>query len=121
MNRARRGQRDRFGAEFYVIARRQSRGPALMILPCKAGEILTVFTVGHAPDSFLRLRGPEEDWFAKATSPGELISLLCGPYASISWVSPNPHAQLLPQEDARATTLKRESFVTLLSCGAEER
>ncbi len=121
MNRARRGQRDRFDAELYVIVRRRSRSPELMRLPCKAGEALTVFAAGHAPDSFLRLRGLEEDWFVRATSPGELVSLLCGPYALIGWVWLNPHARLLLQEDARATMLKRESFVTLLLCGAQER
>jgi hypothetical protein len=54
MNCARRGQRYRFDAELYVIARRQSRGPELMRLPYKAGEALTVFTVWYASDSFLR-------------------------------------------------------------------
>ncbi|MCA1719362.1 MAG: hypothetical protein LC781_21915 [Actinobacteria bacterium] len=121
MNRARRRQPDRFDAELYVIARRRSRSPELMRLPCKVGEALTVFSSGHAPDSFLRLRGLEEDWFVRATSPGELVSLLFGPYASIDWVSLNPHARLLLQEDARATMLKRESFVALLLCGAEVR
>jgi hypothetical protein len=57
-------QTDRFDAELYVIVRRRSRSPKLMRLPCKAGEALTVFTVGHALDSFLRLRGLEENWFA---------------------------------------------------------
>lgn len=79
-----------------------------------------VFAIGHAPESFLRLRVLEEDWFTRATSPGELVSLLCGPYASIGWVSLNPQARLLLQEDANATMLTRESFVTLLLCGAEE-
>lgn len=64
INRARRGKRDRFDAELYVIVRRRSRSTKLMRLPCKAGEALTVFTVGHALDSFLRLRGLEENWFA---------------------------------------------------------
>lgn len=121
MNRARCGQRDRFDAGLYVIARRRSRGPELMRLPCRAGEALAVFTVGDASDSFVRLRGLEGDWFARATSPGELVSLLCGLYASIGWVSLNPQARLLSQEDARATMLERESFVTLLLCGTEAR
>lgn len=121
MNRARRGQRGRFEAELYVIARRQSRGPGLMRLPHKAGEALTVFTVWYASDSFLRLRGLEEDWFARVTSPRELVSLLYRPYASIGWVSLKPNARLLLKEGARATMLTRESFVTLLLFGAEER
>ncbi len=42
-----------------------------------------MFSFGRAPERFLPLRRPEEDWFMKAMSPGELVSLLCGPYASI--------------------------------------
>lgn len=122
MNRAGRRQPDRFDAELYVIARRRSRrGPELMRLPSEIGEALTVFTVGHAPEGFLRLRGLEEVWFARATSPGELVSLLCGPYASIGWVSLDPPAQVLLQEDAHATIVERESFVAMLLRGTEER
>jgi len=126
MNRARRRQPNRFDAGLYVNARRRSRwGPELMRLlmrlPCKAGEALAVFSFGHAPEGFLRLRGLGEDWFARATSPGELVSLLCGPYASIRWVSLNPPAQVLLQEDIHARIVDRKSFVAMLLRGTEER
>jgi hypothetical protein len=121
MNRARRVQRDRLDAELYVIARRRGRSPELMRFPCKVGEALTVFTIRRAPDSFLRLRGLEKDWFARVTSPGELVSLLCGPYASIRWVSLNPPAQVLLQEDIHARIVDRKSFVAMLLRGTEER
>jgi len=122
MNRDRRRQPDRFDAELYVIARRRSRrGPELMRLPCKAAEALTVFSFGHAPEGFLRLHGLGEDWFVRATSPGELVSLLCGPYASIGWVSLHPHARVLLQEDPHARIVGRKSFVAMLLRGTEER
>jgi hypothetical protein len=122
MNRAGRRQLDRFDAGLYVIARRRSRrGPELMRLPCKAGEALTVFSFGRPPEGFLRLRGLEEDWFVRATSPGELVSLLCGPYASIGWVSLNPYARVLLQGNAHATIVDRKSFVAMLLRGTGER
>ncbi len=122
MNRDRRRQPDRFDAGLYVVARRRSRrGPELMRLPCKAGEALTVFSFGYAPEGFLRLRGLGEDWFVRATSPAELVSLLCGPYASIGWVSLNPHARVLLQEDTHATIVDRKSFVAMLLRRTEER
>lgn len=69
----------------HVIARRRSQVPVLMRLPCEEGDAVAVFSKMHAPGSFLRSRGLEEDWFARVTSPGELVSLLCGLYASVCW------------------------------------
>lgn len=89
----------------------------LMRLPCKGGDALAVFSIMHAPGSFLRSRGLEEDWFARVTSPGELVSLLCGPYASICWVALDPPARRVTPEDLHASVVERELFVVRLLRG----
>ncbi len=118
MNRVIPGQRGRLHAALHVIARRESGAPVLMRLPCKGGDALAVFSIMHAPGNFLRSRGLDEDWFARVTSPGELLSLLCGLYASVGWVALDPPARSCLPEDLHATVVERELFIVRLLHGA---
>lgn len=120
MNRASRAANETFRRRTLLYRAEAETGSRVDAAPCEAGEALTVFSFGHAPDGFLRFHGLE-DWFMGTTSPGELISLLCGPYASISWVALDPHAQVPLQEDIHATIVDHESFVAILLRGTGER
>jgi hypothetical protein len=76
-------------------------------------EVLPVFSFEDEANMFLRLGGQGNDWRARETTGGELVSVLCGPCASVDRVVLDPIP--LPGQLARGLnallSTEREAFV----------
>lgn len=103
----------------YLIARRASRAPELLLISSKSGEeALPVFFSREAAERFLQPRVPGEEWYVRISSTGEVISLLCGLYATVEWVSPTPLPRHFLTQETSTTLVDREAFVDFLLYGA---
>ena len=100
----------------HVIARRGLNGPRLLHIPLGFGdEALLVFTSREAAQDFILSHTLlEEEWRARESSAGELISLILGPYAGIDWVLVDPFSGSLSAEDASENLISWEHFVDQL-------
>lgn len=99
----------------YVVARQGDNGPRLLHVPLGFGdEALLVFTSREAAQDFVLSHALEEEWRARESSAGELISLLLGPYASIGWVLIDPFSGGPPAEGASENLIPWERFVDQL-------
>ncbi len=75
----------------YLVARNPGRGAELLLVSSEPGEeALVAFSSRRIAERFIRLRDLEKEWHARTSSPGETISLLCGLYIGVRWVSLNP-------------------------------
>ena len=64
---------------------------------------------------FLRLLEVESDgWQARESTAGELISVLCGPCASVERVALDPLPEMVLERTVRLVSLSRERFVDLV-------
>lgn len=96
----------------YLIARNAGRGPDLLLISAEPGaEALVAFSSREAAERFIRLRDLEREWYARTSSPGETISLLCGPYAGVGWVSLNPLPAPLATEPESPIMISREAYI----------
>jgi hypothetical protein len=56
----------------------------------RGGEALPVFSFEEEANMFLRLGALGDDWRARETAGGELVSVLCGPCAGVDRVVLDP-------------------------------
>ncbi len=95
----------------YVIARRNSRDLELLRVSLETGEeVLPVFSFSEVAERFLRSRAPGEGWYVRASSTGEVVSLLCGPYTGIRWISLNPLPGPLSAREGSSVLVSREIY-----------
>ncbi len=75
----------------WVIARQDNdRMYVLTIYHDKSGEALPIFSFEEEAEMFLQLETPGTCWRARATTPGEMVSLLYGPCADVESVALDP-------------------------------
>ncbi len=99
----------------YVIARQRNKGPELFSVPIGSGEeALAVFSSRRAARSFALSNALGWEWYPRACSAGELVSMLLGPYAGIQWVLLDPLPGCLAAGDAPANFMPWENFVDYL-------
>jgi hypothetical protein len=99
----------------YLIVRRESTGFEAPHTFFRCGErVLPVFCAREAARRFIATRAPDEGWYAKGYSVGELISLLFALHESVAWVlsSPLPGHTLI--EDALSRLMSRDDFIASL-------
>ena len=99
----------------YLIVRREPTGFEAPHTFFRYGErVLPVFCAKEAARRFIASRAPDEGWYAKGFSVGELISLLFALHESVAWVlsSPLPGHTLI--EDALSRRMSRDDFIASL-------
>jgi hypothetical protein len=99
---------------FWLIARHRTGGMEVLTANLACGEeVLPVFSFEDEANMFLRLGAQGNDWRARETAGGELVSVLCGPCASVDRVVLDPIP--LPGQLARGLnallSTEREAFV----------
>ena len=102
---------------FWLIARHRTGGMEVLTANlARGGEALPVFSLEDDANAFLRLGELGDDWRARETAGGELVSVLCGPCAGVERVVldpiglPGPLAEGL---DGPSST-EREAFMRSL-------
>src|SRR4051794_4352023 len=88
-----------------------SRGPIWLIAKCCNGlmevctitsdgrrETLPIFGIKEEAEVFLWFEPLGEDWQARRTSIGELVSILRGPCAEVKWVALDPPPRIVSSE-----------------------
>jgi hypothetical protein len=76
---------------FWLIARHRTGGMAVLTTNlARGGEALPVFSFEDEANMFLRLGALGDDWRARETTGGELVSVLCGPCAGVDRVVLDP-------------------------------
>jgi hypothetical protein len=96
-----------------LIARRRTGGMEVLTAAlARGGEALPVFSLEDEANTFLRLGALGDDWRARETAGGELVSVLCGPCAGVERVVLDPGLPGLLAEglDGPLST-EREAFV----------
>jgi hypothetical protein len=77
------------------------------------GGVLPVFSAGWAAHGYLFAEAPGGGWYVRAYTPGDLISLLVGPCASVEWVALDPRPGPCSGGEA-ATVMPWENFADYL-------
>ena len=76
---------------FWLIARHRTGGMEVLTTNlARGGEALPVFSFEDEANMFLRLGALGDDWRARETAGGELVSVLCGPCAGVDRVVLDP-------------------------------
>ena len=99
----------------HVVARQGDKGLEVLRISLQGkGETLPAFTAGWAARRYLFAEPPGGGWYVRACTPGELVSLLVGLYASVEWVALDP----MPGRGGgeAANVMPRENFVDYLLC-----
>jgi hypothetical protein len=82
---------------FWLIARHRTGGLEVLRITLASGEeALPVFGFEEGAGMFLAVVAPSQDWRARVTTAGELVSVLFGPCAGVGRVVLDP----LPGQDA---------------------
>lgn len=106
----------------YAIARQGRDGPRLLCVPLGFDEeALILFSARGAAQRYCLARRRflsevfNEEWYARECSPGELVSLLLGPYEGIGWmlVDPPPGERIVVGS-TQADLISRERFIDYL-------
>jgi len=106
---------ERHALVHYLIVRRDPAGIEAPHTFFRCGErVLPVFCAGEAARRFIASRAPDEGWYAKCFSVGELISLLFALHEGVAWVMFSPLPGHLPIEDALSRLMSRDDFIASL-------
>jgi hypothetical protein len=98
-----------------VVARDGDKGLEVLRIPLEGkGETLPVFTAGWAARGYLFAEAPGGGWYVRASTPGELASLLIGLCAGVEWVAFDP--RLGRSGGEAANVMPREHFADYLLC-----
>ena len=99
----------------YLIVRREPTGFEAPHTFLRCGErVLPVFCAREAARRFIATRAPDEGWYAKGFSVGELISPLFALHESIAWVLSSPLPGHMLIEDALSRLMSRDDFIASL-------
>lgn len=100
----------------HVVARQGKKGLEILRTSLEGkGETLPVFSGGWSARGYLFAEAPGGGWYARACTPGELISFLAGPCAGVGWVALDPRPGRRGGGEA-PNVMPRENFVDYLSC-----
>lgn len=105
------------GSPYWLIARNENGRLEVLATGLLAGaeEALPVFSHKEEAEMFLSLWEVGFDgWQARESTPGELISVLYGPCASVERVALDPLPEMVTQRTIELVSLSRERFVDLV-------
>jgi hypothetical protein len=102
----------RLASEWWQLAKGKNFAAGALIADYGGECALPVFSGKGEAEMFAWLGGAFEDgWRVRATSPGELVSILYGPCAGVQRVALDPLPEMSP-ETIRLVSLSRERFVS---------
>jgi hypothetical protein len=99
--------------KWWVLAKEEGCGVEVLTTEAFGEEALAVFGFEEEAEMFSCLGGGS-GWQAKETSPGELVSLLCGPYARVGTVVVDPLPGVCGARAVRSLCVGRAGFVGVL-------
>jgi hypothetical protein len=98
----------------YAVVKDGVRGLEVLRVSLEGkGGVLPVFSAGWAAHGYLFAEAPGGGWYVRAYTPGDLISLLVTPCASVEWVALDPRPGPRSGGEA-ATVMPWENFVDYL-------
>ena len=111
--RATRGSPERHpGSKWCILAKDKSFGAGALIVDCDGEQALPVFSGEGEAEMFVWLGGAFEDgWRVRASSAGELVSILYGPCAGVGRVALDPSPEMTA-EAIRLVSVSRGRFVS---------
>ncbi|MDP9474465.1 MAG: hypothetical protein M3R38_01990 [Actinomycetota bacterium] len=84
----------------------------MLTVDCGGGRALPVFSGEGEAEMFVWLGGAfDAGWRIRETPTGELISILCGPCASVSSIALDPSPEMAKAEIIGLVTIARERFL----------
>jgi hypothetical protein len=104
------------GSTYWLIARKEnSRLEVLATGLADTEKAMPVFSHEEEAELFLGLwEVGVGGWQARESSAGEIISVLCGPCASVERVALDPLPEMLVERTVGLVSLSRERFVDLV-------
>lgn len=100
----------------HVVARQGKKGLEILRTSLEGkGETLPVFSGGWAARGYLFAEAQGGEWYARESTPGELISILAGPCVGVRWVVFDPRPGQRGGDEA-PNVMPRENFVDYLLC-----
>jgi hypothetical protein len=104
------------GSAYWLIARNENSRLEILATGETGGEkALPVFSHEEEAEVFLRLsEASDDEWRARESTAGELISMLSGPWAGVKEVALDPLPEMIAQRTLRLVTLSRERFMDLV-------
>ena len=95
-----------------MLAKADNLGADVLLADCDGEQALPVFSGEGEAEMFVWLGGAFEDgWRVRASSAGELVSILYGPCAGVGRVALDPSPEMTA-ETIRLVSLSRERFVS---------
>ena len=104
------------GSTYWLIARNETSRLEVLATGLVGGEkAILVFSHEEEAELFLGLwEVGVGGWQARESSAGEIISVLCGPCASVERVALDPLPEMLVERTVGLVSLSRERFVDLV-------
>ena len=104
------------GSTYWLIARNENSRLEVLTTGLVGGEeAIPVFSHEEEAELFLGLwEVGVGGWQARESSAGEIISVLCGPCASVERVALDPLPEMLVERTVGLVSLSRERFVDLV-------
>ncbi len=97
---------------FWLIVKHENCRMKVFTIESGSGRgILPIFGHKEEAEMFLWLNSLETDWRVRKTTAGELISVLCGPYANVTKVGLDPLSGYDGEALLDLMSLGREEFV----------
>ena len=100
------------GRTWWLVAKDGHLCKDLLTVNCGGGRALPVFSGECEAEMFVWLGGSSQDgWRVRETSTGELVSILCGPYATVGNVALDPTPKMVKAEMIGLVIVARKRFL----------
>ncbi len=100
------------GTAWWLVAKDGHLCKDLLTVNCGGGRALPVFSGEGEAEMFVWLGGAFQDgWRVRETSTGELVSMLCGPYARVRNVALDPSPGMAKAEMIGLVIVARKRFL----------
>ena len=104
------------GSAYCLIAKNENNRLEVLATGLAGGaEAMPIFSHDEEAEMFLQLGDFMRDgWRVRKSSAGELVSVLCGPCASVKRVALDPLPEMVLERTVGLVSLSRERFVELV-------
>lgn len=104
------------GTAWWLVVKDGHPRTEILTVDCGGGRTLPVFSGEGEAEMFVWFGGAFEDgWRVRETSTGELVSILCGPCASVRSVALDPSPGMARAELIGLVIVARKRFLNLIS------
>ena len=100
-------------SKWWLLAKDGDFGAGKLVAHCDGEKALPVFSGEGEAEMFVWLGGAFEDgWRVRETFPGELVSILCGPCASVGRVALDPSPEMIRINAVSLVSVTRGRFLS---------